>query len=95
MRRLGDSWQHDLQRADPRRAIRAYRTAPSLNPNSAQAWWGLASVYEMKVSQIPHAKAMLHAKRAYPLSADVRGDMQTFLLMAGEVDPASVKPVKP
>src|SRR4030088_3540476 len=45
-RRLGDFWQSDLQRADPQRAIQAYRTSLSLNLNSARTWTALASVYE-------------------------------------------------
>ena len=87
-RRLGDSWQYDLQRADPQRAIRAYRTALSLNPNSAQAWLGLALVYESEGEPDAARQAMLNAKHAYPLSADVSWRYANFLLRQRELDPA-------
>src|SRR5712671_4015779 len=70
-RRLGDFWQFDLQHTDPQRAIQAYRTSLSLNPHAAQAWLGLAAVYEGQGELNAAAEALLNAKRAYPLSADV------------------------
>lgn len=85
-RRLGDFWQLDLQNGDPQRAIQAYRTSLSLNPNSAQAWLGLASVYEGQGELDAAREALLNAKRAYPISADVSWRYANFLLRTGERD---------
>ena len=85
---LGDAWQYDLQRADPQRAIRAYRTSLSLNPNGAQAWLGLASVYEGQGEMDAARQALLDAKRAYPSSADVSWRYANFLVRNGELNRA-------
>ena len=86
--RLGNAWQYDLQQADPQRAIRAYRTSLSLNPNAAQAWLGLAAVYEGQ-GQIDAAReALLNARHAYPISADVSWRYANFLVRNGELDRA-------
>ncbi|MCU1240391.1 MAG: exported protein of unknown function, partial [Candidatus Acidoferrum typicum] len=86
--RLGDSWQGDLQHADPQRAIEAYRTALSLNPNAAQAWLGLAAVYEGQGDLKAAHEALRNAKRAYPISADVSWRYANFLVRKGKLDPA-------
>ncbi len=86
--RLGDSLQYDLQEADPRRAIRAYRTSLSLNPNAEQAWLGLAAVYEGQGDLNAARAALVNAKRAYPVSADVSWRFANFLVRNGELDPA-------
>jgi hypothetical protein len=87
-RRLGDFRQFDLQHADPQRAIQAYRISLSLNQNAAQAWTGLASVYEGQGKLDAAREALLNAKRAYPLSADVSWRYANFLLREGELDAA-------
>ena len=87
-RRLGDFWQLDLQNSDPQRAIQAYRTSLSLNPNSAYAWLGLASVYEGQGELDAAREALLNAKRSYPVSADVSWRYANFLLRTGERDSA-------
>jgi tetratricopeptide (TPR) repeat protein len=84
--RLGDAWQYDLQQADPQQAIRAYRTSLSLNPNAAQAWLGLAAVYEGQGELDAAREALLNAKRAYPISADVSWRYANFLARNGEPD---------
>jgi tetratricopeptide (TPR) repeat protein len=86
--RLGDSWQNDLQNGDPQRAIAAYRTALSLDSKSVQAWLGLASAYEGQGKLDAANKALLSAKRAYPISADVSWRYANFLLRKGELNPA-------
>jgi hypothetical protein len=87
-RRLGDLWQLDLQDSDPQRAIQAYRTSLSLSPNSADAWLGLASVYEGQGKLDAARDALLNAKRSYPVSADVSWRYANFLLRIGERDSA-------
>jgi len=87
-RRLGDFWQFDLQHADPQRAIQAYRTALSLNRNSAQAWMGLASAYEGQGKVNAASDALFNAKGVYPKSADVLWRYANFLLRRGELDAA-------
>jgi tetratricopeptide (TPR) repeat protein len=86
--RLGEARQHDLQQADPQQAIHAYRTALSLNPHAAQAWLGLAAVYEGQGDLKAAREALLNAKRAYPISADVSWRYANFLVRNGELDPA-------
>jgi len=87
-RRLGDFRQFDLQHADPQRAIQAYRISLSLNQSAARAWTGLASVYEGQGKLDAAREALLNAKRAYPLSADVSWRYANFLLREGELDSA-------
>src|SRR5260370_14571244 len=42
---LGRYWQYNLEDADPSRAIRASRSALSVNSGSADAWSALATAY--------------------------------------------------
>ena len=85
---LGRYWQFNLEDADASRAIRAYTTALALNPHDAEVWSDLATVYESE-GDIPAARdAFLHAKRAYPLSAEVSWRYGNFLLRQGELDAA-------
>ena len=88
---LGRYWQFNLEDADSSRAIRAYTTALALNPHDAQIWSDLATAYESE-GDIPAARdAFLHAKRAYPLSAEVSWRYGNFLLRQGELDAALVE----
>jgi tetratricopeptide (TPR) repeat protein len=85
---LGRHWQYSLEDADPARAIRAYTTALGLNPGSADVWLDLATTYESE-GDLPAARdAFLHAKRAYPQSAEVSWRYGNFLLRRGERDAA-------
>lgn len=85
---LGRYWQYNLEDTDTGRAIQAYTVALSLNPRSAEAWSDLAAAYEAQ-GNIPAARdAFLHAKRAYPLSAEVSWQFANFLLRQGEQDAA-------
>jgi hypothetical protein len=60
----------------------------SLNPGSAEVWSDLATAYEAE-GDIPAAHdAFLHAKRTYPLSAEVAWRYGNFLLRQGEQDAA-------
>jgi tetratricopeptide repeat protein len=85
---LGRYWQYNLEDADTVRAIQAYTAALSLNPGSADIWADIGTAYESE-GNIPAARdAFLHAKRAYPLSAEVAWLYGNFLLRQGELDAA-------
>jgi tetratricopeptide (TPR) repeat protein len=85
---LGRYWQYSLEDADSARAIRAYNTALALNPGSADVWSDVATTYESD-GNLPAARdAFLHAKRAYPQSAEVSWRYGNFLLRRGELDAA-------
>ncbi|OLC97965.1 MAG: hypothetical protein DMG35_04065 [Acidobacteria bacterium] len=85
---LGRYWQYNLEDTDTVRAIQAYTAALSLNPGSAEIWSDLATAYEAE-GNIPAARdAFLHAKRTYPLSAEVAWRYGNFLLRQGEQDAA-------
>jgi tetratricopeptide repeat protein len=85
---LGRYWQYNLEESDTARAIQAYTVALSLNPRSAEIWSDLAAAYEAE-GNIPAARdAFLHARRVYPLSAEVAWIYGNFLLRQGEQDAA-------
>src|SRR6266852_2686559 len=85
---LGRYWQYNLEDTDTTRAIQAYIVALSLNPRSAEIWSDLATAYEGE-GNVPAARdAFLHAKRAYPASAEVSWQYGNFLLRQGELDAA-------
>jgi hypothetical protein len=85
---LGRYWQYNLEDADTGRAIQAYTAALSLNAGSAEVWSDLATAYETE-GDIPAARdAFLHAKRTYPLSAEVAWRYGNFLLRQKEQDAA-------
>jgi tetratricopeptide (TPR) repeat protein len=85
---LGRYWQYNLEEPDTARAIQAYTMALSLNPRSADLWSDLGTAYETE-RNVPAARdAFLHAKRAYPLSAEVSWRYANFLLRQGDLDAA-------
>jgi tetratricopeptide (TPR) repeat protein len=88
---LGRFWQYNLEVADASRAIRAYDTALSLNPYDAEIWSDLATAYESEGNLSGARDAFLHAKGAYPLSAEVAWRYGNFLLRQGELDAAFVE----
>lgn len=85
---LGRYWQYNLEDPDASRAIRAYLSALSLNPGSAETWMDLATAYESEGNLSSARDAFLHAKRAYPLSAEVSWRYGNFLLRQAEFDAA-------
>jgi len=85
---LGRYWQYNLENPDTNKAIRAYRSSLAVNPASADAWLDLAMAYETE-DNIPAARdAFLHARKAYPLSAEGAWRYGNFLLRQGELRPA-------
>jgi len=85
---LGRYWQYNLEDPDPQRAIRAYLAALLLNPASWETWLELASAYESESNPDAARDAYLHAKKVYPLSAEVSWRYGNFLLRQGELEPA-------
>ena len=85
---LGRYWQYNLADPDAARAIRSYLSALSLNPGSWDTWLDLAAAYESEANLAAARDAFLHAKKVYPLSAEVSWRYGNFLLRQGELDPA-------
>jgi tetratricopeptide (TPR) repeat protein len=88
---LGRYWQYNLEEPDAARAIRAYLSALSFNPASADIWLDLATAYESEGNIADARDAFLHAKKAYPLSSEVSWRYANFLLRQGELDSAFVQ----
>src|SRR5467141_2918651 len=85
---LGRYWQYNLEDPDAARAIRSYLSALSLNPGSSDTWLDLATAYELEANVVAARDAFLHAKKVYPLSAEVFWRYGNFLLRQGELEPA-------
>jgi len=85
---LGRYWQYNLEDPDTQRAVRAYQTALSLDPLSADTWLDLAASYETENDPASAKNAFLQAKRAYPLSPEVSWRYGNFLLRRGDIDAA-------
>ncbi|HEV1995952.1 MAG TPA: hypothetical protein VGR03_16585 [Candidatus Acidoferrum sp.] len=85
---LGRYWQYNLEDPNAARAIRSYLSALSLNPASSETWLDLATAYESEANPVAARDAFLHAKKVYPLSADVSWRYGNFLLRQGEREPA-------
>jgi len=92
---LGRYWQYNLEDPDALRAIRSYLSALSLNAGSSDTWLDLATAYESEGNPVAARDAFLHAKKVYPLSADVSWRYGNFLLRQGNLSPLSVKCAKP
>jgi hypothetical protein len=85
---LGRYWQYNLEDPDAGRAIHSYLSALSLNPSSSEIWLDLATAYESESNLVGARDAFLHAKKVYPVSAEVSWRYGNFLLRQGELDPA-------
>jgi tetratricopeptide (TPR) repeat protein len=85
---LGRYWQYNLEDSDGPRAIRAYLSAISLNPWSAEIWLDLATAYELEGDLTAAREAFLHGKKDYPLSPEVSWRYGNFLLRQRELEPA-------
>src|SRR5215470_347331 len=85
---LGRYWQYNLESTDTSRAIYAYNVALSLNPHSADGWLDLAAAQEAEGNVAAARDAFSHAKRDYPLSAEVFWSYGNLLLRQGELDTA-------
>ena len=85
---LGRYWQYSLEETDTPRALQAYNVALSLNPRSADLWSDAGAAYETEGDIAAARDAFLHAKKAYPLSAEISWRYANFLLRQGDVDAA-------
>jgi len=85
---LGRYWQYNLEETDTARALQAYNVALSLNPHSADLWADVGTVYETEGNAPAARDALLHAKRVYPLSAEISWRYANFLLRQGDLDSA-------
>jgi len=85
---LGRYWQYNLEDTDTARAVQAYLVALSLNPRSADIWADLGAAYEAEGNTTAARDAFLHAKKAYPLSAEISWRYGNFLLREGETNNA-------
>jgi len=85
---LGRYWQYNLENPDAQRAIRAYQTALSFDPRSADTWLDMGTAYESEGDLSAARDAFVQAKHVYPLSPEVSWRYGNFLLRQGELDPA-------
>jgi len=85
---LGRYWQYNMEDSDTKRAVESYTVSLSLNPRSADTWSDLGAAYEAEGNIAPARDAFLHAKSAYPLSAEISWQYGNFLLRQGGTDPA-------
>src|SRR5260370_3512913 len=83
---LGRYCQYNLEDPDAAHAIRSYLSALSFNPASSETWLDLATAYESEGNPGAARDAFLHAKKDYPLSAEVSWRYGNFLLRQGELD---------
>ena len=85
---LGRYWQYSLEETDTARALQAYNVALSLNPRSADLWSDVGAAYEAEGNIAAARDAFLHARKAYPLSAEISWRYANFLLRQGDTDAA-------
>lgn len=85
---LGRYWQYNLEEPDTARALQAFNVALSLNPRSADLWSDVGIAYETEGNVAAARDAFLHAKRDYPLSAEISWRYGNFLLREGDLDAA-------
>lgn len=85
---LGRYWQYNLEEPDTAQALQAYNVALSLNPRSADLWSDVGIAYEIEGNIASASDAFLHAKKAYPLSAEISWRYANFLLRQGDLDAA-------
>jgi tetratricopeptide (TPR) repeat protein len=85
---LGRYLQYSLEDANPQRAISSFRTSLELDPRATVTWLDLAATYESEGNDAGARDAFVHAKKTYPLSAEVAWRYGNFLLRQGELDTA-------
>ena len=88
---LGRYWQYNFEETDTTRALQAYNVALSLYPRSADLWSDMGTAYETEGNVAAARDAFVHAKSAYPLSAEVSWRYANFLLRQGELDAAFIE----
>ena len=81
---LGRYQQYNLEHQDSRTAEASYKKAIALNPLHTDAWLELATAYELDGNFAEARSAYIHAKKSYPISADVSWRYGNFLLRQGD-----------
>jgi tetratricopeptide (TPR) repeat protein len=81
---LGRYQQYNLEHQDSRSAEASYKKAIALNPLHTDAWLELATAYELDGDFEEARTAYIHAKKSYPISADVSWRYGNFLLRQGD-----------
>ncbi len=85
---LGWYQQYNLEQPDSALAEESYRKAIALNPLATDAWLDLGTAYELEGKNEEAREAYLHAKKSYPISADVSWRYGNFLLREGDLPQA-------
>ena len=95
---LGRYWQYNIEEPDSHSAVAAYLNAISLDPHSANNWLDLAAAYESEANSADQNRApgllnaarqaYEHAKKVYPISAEVAWRYGNFLLRQNEIPAA-------
>jgi hypothetical protein len=89
--RLGHYQQFNLEQPDVSTSLESYQKTVQLDPGSTEAWLDLGTAYEL-AGNIPAARdAFQHAKKSYPLSADVAWRYGNFLLRQDDLPAALVE----
>lgn len=80
---LGRAEQYNLEDPDSVAAEASYKRALALDPLYTDAWLDLGTAYELDGNFTQARDAYLHAKKSYPVSADVSWRYGNFLLRQG------------
>jgi hypothetical protein len=86
--RLGHYQQFNLEQPDALASIESYQKAVTLDSGYADAWLDLGTAYELNGDVAAARDAFLHAKQAYPASAEVAWRYGNFLLRQGSLPEA-------
>jgi tetratricopeptide (TPR) repeat protein len=81
---LARFYQYNFEHQDPNLAEQLYRKAIALDPLYTDAWMDLGTAYELDGDNGKAGDAFRHAKKSYPISADVSWRYGNFLLRQGD-----------
>ena len=80
----GRHQQYNLEQPDSPSAEASYKKAIQLDPGYTDAWLELATAYELDGNFDEARAAYIHAKKSYPVSAEVSWRYGNFLLRQGD-----------
>ncbi len=83
--RLGHYEEFNLEDPHPDRALDAFHRAIALDPHYPEAWFDLATSYELDGNMEAARDAYLQAKESYPASAEVSWRYGNYLLRTGDL----------
>jgi tetratricopeptide (TPR) repeat protein len=81
---LGRYQQYNMEDPDATKAEDSYKKAIALDPSDTDAWMDLGTAYELDGKNDEARDAYQHAKKSYPVSADVSWRYGNFLLREGD-----------